>query len=94
MTPPPDEIAVTVARIDERTKALVETVNAMKAEMDSQQNKYVTHAEFAPVRSLAYGLVALVLVAVVSAVLYLVVKTDESKTARKPESVTYDWSGP
>lgn len=78
----PDDIAVTVARIDERTKALVVTVDELKAKMDESQSNYVTQAEFAPVRALAYGLVGLVLLAVVGAVLYLVVRSPDSAQAK------------
>lgn len=94
MTEPPADIAITVARIDERTIALVETVNKMKADLDAKTENYVTRAEFAPVKTLAYGLVGAVLLTVLGAVLYLVVRSDDDKTARKPDAVTYDWSGP
>lgn len=37
-------------------------------------NKYVTKEEFAPVKKVVYGMVTIVLVAVFTAVVYLVVK--------------------
>lgn len=63
--------AVLLARIDERTGSLVSTVNEIKS---SLENKYLLRSEFAPVRNIVYGLVTVILLAVIGALVALVVK--------------------
>ena len=60
-----------LARIDERTSTLVRDIEEIKEALNA---KYVTHAEFDPVKKLVYGMVGLVMVAVVGALISLVVK--------------------
>ena len=55
--------AEVLVRIDERTE---------RQERDA--TRYVTKEEFAPIRAVVYGMVGTILVAVVSALLYLVVR--------------------
>lgn len=57
-----DNVAVSIARIDERTKFMAENMEKM-----------VTQAEFKPVKALVYGLVGLIMTAVVLAIIAVVV---------------------
>lgn len=71
-----------LARIDERTmrseKDLVELKESFKKEMsdlrESLQKEYVTSKEFLPVRNIVYGMVSVILVAVLTGVIALVVR--------------------
>jgi hypothetical protein len=62
---PPDDTAL-LARLDERTKATAEDVAEIKKAMAAN---YVTKAEFAPVRSIVFGMVAAILLAVLGVLL-------------------------
>jgi len=64
------EIKETVAVMAAQLPVMQKDINDIKATLES---KYVTQAEFAPVRNVAYGFVGLALVAVVGAILRLVV---------------------
>lgn len=66
-----DTNEVLLARIDERTKRLEEDFIDLKSQFTSN---YVTKEEFSPIKNLVYGGVGLILVSVLTAVLYLVVK--------------------
>lgn len=48
--------------------------SALSSMQQSYQQEFITRAEFAPVRQIVYGLVALILVAVVGALLTLVIR--------------------
>ena len=56
-----------LVRIDERTTGLVAKVNGM---LDT----YVTKIEFSPVKKIVYGLITIILIAVVGAIVSLVIK--------------------
>lgn len=59
-----------LARIDERTKLTNEAVAKLETTI---QDNYVTRLEFAPVKAVVYGMVGLILMAVLAAVITLVV---------------------
>lgn len=56
-----------VVRIDERTRAMAEELKGLKEIV-------ITRAEFAPVRLVVYGLVAVLMTAVVTAMVATVIK--------------------
>ena len=60
-----------LARIDERTKALIKDVADIKQTL---QNKYVTQDEFQPIKKAVYGFIAVVLVLVITAFVALIIK--------------------
>lgn len=62
--------AVLLARIDERTKGTDLAVHEIK---DMVTKNYVTQTEFKPVKLIAFGFVAVILLAVVGALVLLVV---------------------
>lgn len=64
------EVAL-LARLDERTAALVLSVEEIKQKMEKH---YVSINEFTPVKNLVYGMVGLILVAFIGALVTLVVK--------------------
>lgn len=61
-----------LARIDERTRLLQKEFEEFKTALTS---KYVTHAEFRPVKFLVFGFVGLTLTSVVGALLTMVLRT-------------------
>ncbi len=65
------ELSVAVAKIDERTKILVTSVDKIE---DTLSKSYVTQDEFKPVKALMYGLVGVILTSVIGSILLLVVK--------------------
>ena len=50
------------------------SLDALSKKMDGLTGQFITRVEFMPVRSLVYGLVTLILIAVVGAILALVIK--------------------
>jgi hypothetical protein len=66
MTPPLNDRELLI-RLDERTQSIADDV----AEMKGNAASFVTHTEFAPVRALVFGAVALILVAFMGALIYL-----------------------
>lgn len=64
---PSETIEVKLARIDERTAA-------MSRRLEDLTSEFVPRAEFMPVKSVVYGLVGCILVAVFTAVLTLVLR--------------------
>jgi hypothetical protein len=62
-----------LVRIDERTQNIEQEISEIKATMAGLEAKFVTYAEFAPVKKVVYGLVGAVLIAVLGAVVGLVV---------------------
>ena len=50
-------------------------INEIKEMLKSFDNKFVSQQEFYPIRTIVYGIVAIVLTTVFSAVIYLVIKT-------------------
>ena len=57
-------------------KALIpNNLATVEAHIDKLGEKFVTKDEFGPVRAIAYGLVGLILIGVISGVLTLVVRT-------------------
>ena len=68
-----------LARLDERTKAMAQSMDMMRgqinkidedlrAELKSHKTDAITRAEFDPIKRLVYGTVGLILFAVVSAI--------------------------
>ena len=72
-TPTQETTYTLLARIDERTKRLETEIGRLEAEIARQAETYVTKAEFWPVRTIVYGGVAAVLLAIVGAIISLVV---------------------
>jgi hypothetical protein len=66
MTLPPDSQDLLI-RVDERTKSIAEDMADMKLGLAN----YVTRSEFAPVRAIVFGAVALILVAFMGTIAYL-----------------------
>ena len=60
-----------LARIDERTKLLLEKVNGLEQLIVTQ---YVTKDEFQPVKSVTFGLVSVICIGVLGALVALVLK--------------------
>jgi len=60
-------------RIDERTQNIEHEITELKTAMSAMETKFVTAAEFAPVKKVVYGLIGAVLLAVLGAVVGLVV---------------------
>ena len=60
-----------LARIDERTRILIEKVQLIETKLE---NHYVSQEEFRPVKSVVYGMVGVILLGVVGSLLYLVIK--------------------
>lgn len=60
-----------LARVEEKVSSISAEVKELKSDV---ARNFVTHEEFAPVRAIVYGMVALVLVSVMGAILILVVK--------------------
>lgn len=58
---------VLLARVDERTKNTASDVAEIKAAIQSLDQRFVSKTEFAPVRAIVFGAVALVLLAVLGA---------------------------
>ncbi len=57
------------------TKKLVTESNAnVNAKFEAMDKRFVERTEFAPVKSVVYGQVGIILVAVLTAIVYLVVK--------------------
>jgi hypothetical protein len=73
-----------LVRIDERTKFLVDKVQSMEKKLENHyvtqeefkqvKDEYVSQSDFWPVKTIAYGFVGLILIAVVGALLTLIVK--------------------
>lgn len=78
--PKSDEMSLTgrerdlLARLDERTRAIVLEQTSLKARIERLDEDYVTKVEYAPVRSVVYGLIGAIMLAVVGAILALVVR--------------------
>lgn len=66
-----DEVEAKISRIDERQLHILDRVNGLHS---SLRRDYVTRVEFWPVKTIVYGLVAIILIGVMSAVVLLVVK--------------------
>lgn len=64
---------VDVSRIPLICKSIIDTNDRLKEIASKLDNAYVTKEAFNPVKSIVYGLVALILVSVVGALLYMVV---------------------
>lgn len=60
-----------LARIDERTKSMGKAVEDIKTMVTSN---YVTQQEFKPIKTLVFGAVAIMLIAIVGAIVALVVR--------------------
>jgi len=67
MTPPAPNSQELLIRVDERTSSMQEDI----AEIKANSANYVTHAEFAPVRSIVFGGVAFILVTVLGILMYV-----------------------
>lgn len=68
------KIGLLVARLDERTKSMVETMERMEKEFLDKEKNFVTRAEFLPVKIVVYGFVGLALAAVMGALISVVIK--------------------
>jgi len=64
----PNEVIMMMARVDERTTALLTEVRSLK-------ETTVTKAEFSPVKNLVYGLVAVIMSSVIVALMAVVLKS-------------------
>ena len=62
-----------LSRIDERTQFLVTEFGQFKQELKDLNNKYVQKEEFTPVKTIVYGLVGMICIAVIGALVTLVV---------------------
>lgn len=62
---------ILLARIDERTKRLEDDFSSIRIQLSS---KFVTKEEFVPVKNIVYGMVGLILVAVLSGLVTLLIK--------------------
>ncbi len=60
-----------LARIDERTTALLRSVQHIERSLETQ---YVTQKEFSPIKSIVYGMVGVILLAVCGGLIALVLK--------------------
>lgn len=65
------DLTISVAKIDERTKSLVDSVKDVKLNLET---KYVTQDEFKPIKALMYGLVGVILTSVIGSLILLVLK--------------------
>lgn len=68
---PKDSVNTKLAVIENRLGNIEEKVGHIDSQIG---NNYITKAEFEPVKKLVYGLVSLILVAVVGAIMALVIK--------------------
>lgn len=64
---------VDISRIPLICKSIIDTNEKLKEIGEKLDNKYVTNEAFDPVKKVVYGMVGLILVAVVSALIYMVV---------------------
>jgi len=62
---------ITIAKMATDLEYIKRDISDIKAKM---RDDYVTHAEFAPVKQVVFGLVAVILLAVVGAIVALVIK--------------------
>lgn len=69
-----DDLKDLVSRIDERSKAIKDSIEYLKKELVSLEDRFVTQDQFEPVKQIVYGLVGIVLVSIATAVVALVVK--------------------
>lgn len=73
-----DELKGRIIRIEERIKYIADNIKntdyVTQAEFRPIKNEHVTRAEFKPVRSIVYGLVGLILVAVFTALVAGVIR--------------------
>ena len=60
-----------LARIDERTLLLLNKIEKVE---NTLQTYYVTQQEFAPIKSIVYGMVGVILLAVVGGLVALLIK--------------------
>lgn len=64
-------------RIDERTNVLNTKINEVKGELHDLRamidNKYVSRDEFTPVKNIVYGMVSMLLAAILGAVVHIVI---------------------
>lgn len=69
-----------LARIDERTQSTLREVENVRAEITSLRQEisstYVTKAEFMPVQMVTFGLVGVILLAVIGALMARVIKAE------------------
>ena len=74
----PDGNGRLLARIDERTDAILREVAQLRSDLAAYKTEaratYVTRAEYRPIRSVIYGLVGLTLTSVGGGVLALVLR--------------------
>lgn len=68
-----DDLKDLVSRIDERTTAMKNAVDSIRADIQSLENRFVTKDQFEPVKTIVYGLVGVVLMAVATAIVALVI---------------------
>jgi hypothetical protein len=69
-----DDIAEIKAQIPKNLKTVTDHISGM-------ESQYVKREEFSPVRSIAYGLVGLIMIGVISGVLALLIRTGASAVA-------------
>ena len=78
----PEAMAVHIQTIHDDVKDIKSQIKAnlvsVTAQVVSMELKYVKKEEFSPVRAIAYGLVGLLMIGVISGVLALIIKTGAS----------------
>ena len=65
------EMTSSLLRFEEKIDQVLEKLNQR---IDSLDNKYVTQVEFWPVKTIVYAGAAIILIAVFSAIVYMVIK--------------------
>lgn len=75
------ENTIKITKLQEQMKQVVEKIDSLDEKMDkgfsdikAELSCFVRKEEFAPVKSIAYGLVGAILTGVITAVLYLIIK--------------------
>jgi archaellum component FlaC len=66
-------VSVIIAEISKDISFIRDTVERLEESIDDIKKAYVTKEEFSPVKSVAYGMVSIVLVTVMGALLSLIV---------------------
>lgn len=69
--PGEEPIEVTVARIDQRTLGIEQSLRDLR---DDLEDNYVTQQEFGPIRSVVYGMVGLMLTTILVVILAVALK--------------------
>lgn len=71
MPPLPPSSQELLIRLDERTRGIADDLSEMKIQIAASPETFVSKSEFAPVRAIVFGGVALVLVAFMGTLIYI-----------------------